>query len=60
MKPERMIETITALGLIAGAVLYGNYRNWHPAVLKPLNGKKHIVCIGDSITFGAGVVPFQK
>jgi len=58
--PEMIIGAVTALGLIAGAAVYGHYRNWHPPVPKPLNGKKHIVCIGDSITFGAGVVPFQK
>jgi len=60
VKPELIIGAATALGLIAGAALYGRYRNWHPAVPKPKKGKKHIVCIGDSITFGAGVVPFQK
>lgn len=60
MKPELLLGTMTVLGLIVGAALYGRYRNWHPAVPKPQKGKKHIVCIGDSITFGAGVVPFQK
>jgi len=60
VKQELIIGTITALGLIAGAALYGHYRNWHPAGPKPVKGKKHIVCVGDSITFGAGVVPFQK
>ena len=50
----------TAILGFAGTVCYGYYRNWHPAVPKPDKGKKHIVCIGDSITFGAGVVPFQK
>ena len=60
MKPELIIGTAAVLGLIAGAAVYGHYRNWHPAVPKTKKGKKHIVCIGDSITFGAGVVPFQK
>lgn len=60
MKPELLIGAAAALALIAGAAVYGHYRNWHPAVPKPVKGKKHIVCIGDSITFGAGVVPFQK
>ncbi len=43
----------------AAGFFYG-YRMWHPAVPKPIAGKKHIVCIGDSITYGAGVKPHRR
>ena len=48
------------VGLLAGAAAYGTYRYWHPLPPKARKGKKHIVCIGDSITYGAGVVPQEK
>lgn len=60
MKPELIVGIIGVVCLIAGAAWYGSFRTWHPIALRPRKGKIHIVCIGDSITFGAGVVPFQK
>lgn len=45
----------TVMGAVAAAGLYLLF----PAAPKPKKGKKHIVCIGDSITFGAGVQPLQ-
>lgn len=46
------------LVLITIAVIAGIYsiRCWSPRMERPSEGKKHILCIGDSITFGAGVV----
>ncbi|MCD7814176.1 MAG: GDSL-type esterase/lipase family protein [Lachnospiraceae bacterium] len=39
----------------AGCRILREYRSWHPSAPKPAEGKKRIVCVGDSITFGAGV-----
>ena len=33
---------------------------WNPRPDKAVKGKKHVLCIGDSITFGAGVFPHNK
>lgn len=49
-----------AVGALVLASVYGTYRYWHPMAPRPREGKRHIVCIGDSITFGAGVIPFQR
>ena len=48
-----------AAGLLAGAAAYGSYRYWHPLPPKARKGRRHIVCIGDSITYGAGVIPLN-
>lgn len=48
-----------AAALLGGAAAYGTYRYWHPCPPKERKGKKHIVCIGDSITYGAGVIPLN-
>ena len=50
---------IGAAALFGGAAAYGTYRYWHPLPPKARKGKKHIVCIGDSITYGAGVIPLN-
>lgn len=45
-----------ALLLCAAAVAAGvTHRTFHPRAPTPLPGKKKIACIGDSITYGAGV-----
>ena len=45
-------------GMAGTGVLVRNLL-WNPSAPKPIPGKRHLVCIGDSITFGAGVVPQQ-
>ena len=46
--------------LLGGVAWYGSYRTWNPAMPRSSKGKRHIVCIGDSITYGAGVIPLQR
>lgn len=47
------------LGTLAGACVLTRRLLWNPPAPKPIPGKRHLVCIGDSITFGAGVIPNQ-
>jgi lysophospholipase L1-like esterase len=52
----KKVLTVAASAAICTGIGYGiNYRVWHPAPPKVELGKKHIACIGDSITYGAGV-----
>lgn len=47
-----------ALAAVVGAAAFTGYRfirNFIPQKEAPVEGKKHILCIGDSITFGMGV-----
>ena len=60
MNKGKVFAGALAAACAAGCAVYGYYRAWHPAAPRPRRGKQHIVCVGDSITFGAGVLPFQK
>ncbi len=51
---------ITAMGALAAVGALTGLSLLYPPVPKEKKGKKHIVCIGDSITFGAGVQPLQN
>jgi len=48
------------IGILALTAVYKSYRCWHPVAPKAKKRKQHIICVGDSITFGAGVIPFQR
>ena len=43
---------------VAGRIAY-NYLKRNPLMPKGQKGKKHLLCVGDSITFGDGVKPFM-
>ena len=46
---------LTAAAVLAAAAAYNLYC-WFPHREKPNRRKRRVLCIGDSITFGAGVV----
>ncbi len=48
--------TALLLGTLAGAYALTRRLLWKPPAPKPIPGKRHLVCVGDSITFGAGVI----
>lgn len=48
------VGTLTGLGALIG------WKMEHPTIEKPKDGLKHIACVGDSITFGAGVARTRK
>ncbi len=48
------------VGTLAGACALIRKLWVDPPAPKPTPGKRHLVCVGDSITFGAGVVPNQN
>ena len=49
-----------ALALISLSGVYQWRKAWYPLPAKAKKGRKHIACIGDSITFGAGVKNQKK
>lgn len=51
--------TLAAVGTLAAVNGYAVY-TWFPRREKPISSKRRIVCIGDSITFGAGVAKSRK
>lgn len=61
-KSAKILASGSALlfGTLAGALVLSRRLLWAPPAPKPLPGIRHLVCIGDSITFGAGVIPNQR
>ena len=59
MNKRKLIFTAAATGALAGIEGFVLSRYFPPAE-KAKAGKKHLVCVGDSITFGAGVLWSRK
>lgn len=49
------ITAAASCAVLAGAGFLFYRAAWYPCHAKPQPGKTHIACVGDSITFGAGV-----
>lgn len=55
-----LIGIVIAISLLILLRTLYVYHTWHPFMPKIRKGKKLIICVGDSITYGAGVIPWQK
>ena len=56
MKKKTVVLSLGAVAALSALAGYGVYSYfWTPPIPKSDPNKKHIICIGDSITFGAGV-----